>query len=188
MLRLNLYGNPSGTFYYMEGLMEFLGKLKATLNQAESCLVRIEMKSGTIVDAIAIDDFLFAAETKEAMDEFFQTMKERYDIKLLGRPTRYLGCHCHYEQDGSMALSQRLLIDKTLKHAGMLNCNGRHMPYPANTQYHVPDEEDVHKPETVPLYRKIVGDLRYIADSTRPDITFVVGRLGSAMESPTVSH
>lgn len=33
-----------------------------------------------------------------------------------------------------------------------------------------------------------MGDVRYIADSTRPDITFVFGRLRAAMATPTVSH
>lgn len=41
ILRLNLYGSPSGTFFYIEGLMKFLGTLQAKLNDAESSLVRI---------------------------------------------------------------------------------------------------------------------------------------------------
>lgn len=57
VLRLNLYGNPSGTFYYIEGLMSFLAKLRAKLNEAESFLVTIEMNASTTVTAISIDDF-----------------------------------------------------------------------------------------------------------------------------------
>lgn len=188
LLRLNLYGNPSGTFYYIEGLMAFLRKMHAQLNEAESCLVRLQMQAGTVIAAVAIDDFIVAAENTKAMDQFYAAMKERYDIKRLGRPGRYLGWHCHYTADGRVALSQRLLIDKTLKGAGMLNCNGKRTPFPADTPYHAPDNDDDHLPDTVDLYRKLVGELRYIADSTRPDITFVTGRLGAAMDNPTVRH
>lgn len=63
ILKRNLYGNPSGTYYHIEGLMNFLATVKAKLNEAESCLVKIEMKSGTIVAAIAIEYFLVTAET-----------------------------------------------------------------------------------------------------------------------------
>lgn len=39
MLKKNLYGNPSGTYYYIEGLMDFLKIIKVKLNEAEYCLV-----------------------------------------------------------------------------------------------------------------------------------------------------
>lgn len=100
ILRLNLFGNPSGTFYYIEGLMAFLRKLKVQLNEAEACLVKISMPSGTIIAAVAIDDFIVAAETEAAMNEFYEAMKERYDIKRLGKPSRYLRWHCHYCDNG----------------------------------------------------------------------------------------
>lgn len=80
--------------------MKFLGKLRTKLNQGDSCLMRLEMTPGTIVASTAIDDFLIAGQTPAAMDAFYATMKERYDIKQLGRPSRYLGLHCHYDNDG----------------------------------------------------------------------------------------
>lgn len=43
-------------------------------------------------------------------------------------------------------------------------------------------------PKTIDLYRKLVRDVRYIADSTRPDLAFVVGRLLAASASPTERH
>lgn len=40
ILHLNLYGNPSGTFYYMEGLFDYLKKMMTKLNEAECCPIR----------------------------------------------------------------------------------------------------------------------------------------------------
>lgn len=91
MLHLNLYGNPSGTYYYIEGILEFLRKIHPKLNEAESCLIRVEMPPGTVIEAIAVDEFLVTAQTKAAMDEFYTKMQQKYDIKRLVRPTRYLG-------------------------------------------------------------------------------------------------
>lgn len=74
-LRLNLYGNPSGTFYYIKGLMAFLRKLRAKMNHAESCLLRLQMAAGTVIPAVATDDFIVAAETPAAMNEFYTAIK-----------------------------------------------------------------------------------------------------------------
>lgn len=40
--------------------------------------------------AIAVDDFLATASSKEAMTEFHDIMRTRYKIKRLGKPKRYL--------------------------------------------------------------------------------------------------
>lgn len=55
-------------------------------------------------------------------------------------------------------------------------------------EYHELNDDDHFLPETIDLYRKLVGDVRYIADSTRPDIAFVAGRLGAASAKPTERH
>lgn len=95
--------------------------MQAQLNEAEACLVRVQMQSGTVVAAIAVDDFLVAVEMPEAMDAFDKALRAKYKIKRLGRPQRYLGWHFHYQDDGSVELSQRLLIDQTLNDAGLIN-------------------------------------------------------------------
>lgn len=41
IMQLNLYGNPSGTFYYVDGLIEYLLTLQANLNEAYVCLARM---------------------------------------------------------------------------------------------------------------------------------------------------
>lgn len=188
LLKLNLYGNPSGTYYYVDGLLEYLRQVHAQMNQAEVCLIRIEMEEGVLIMAVAVDDFLVTASNAKVMDEFYHVMKAKYDIKRLGRPRRYLGWHFHYAEDGSIALSQRGLIDKTLQDADMLMANGKHTPYPTNESYHPPSTEDTEQPETRDKYMQIIGDIRYIADSTRPDLAYVAGRLGAAMSRPTTRH
>lgn len=68
----------------------------------------------------------------------------------------------------------------------MLHCNGKHTPFPSNTEYHKSDSADTELPDNMPRYWQLVGDLRYIADSTRRDIAYVVGRLAAAITKPTV--
>lgn len=87
------------------------------------------MQTGTVIAAIAVEDFLVTAYTQEAMEDFQNAMKPKYNIKRLERPRRYLGWKLHHHPDGSIALSQRLLIDKTMEEANMLNASGKRTPY-----------------------------------------------------------
>lgn len=147
------------------------------------------MPSGGVIAAVAIDDFLVAAENHKEMNDFYDMMRTKYNIKRLGMPTRYLGWHFHYAANGSIALIQRLLVYKTLQEADMLNTHRKSTPYPAEIEYHAPNEDDqTTRPEILDQYRKLVGDVRYISDSTRPDIVFVVDRLVAASASPTQRH
>lgn len=90
ILMLNLYGNHSETYYCIEGLLDYLRETRARLNEAKSCLICVDMPSGTIIAAMAIEDFLVTAQKPQAMEEFYAIMKKKYDIKRLGRPERYL--------------------------------------------------------------------------------------------------
>lgn len=74
VLRLKLYGNPSVTYYYVDGLLEFLQNLKAQMNEAEVCLKRIELETGSVIEAIKIDDFLETSSTIETMNDFYEAM------------------------------------------------------------------------------------------------------------------
>ena len=51
-----------------------------------------------------------------------------------------------------------------------------------------PKETDVYMPNITAVYRQILGELRWIADCTRPDITFAVSKLAVAMMKPTKRH
>lgn len=92
----NLYGNPPGSFYCKEGFFQFMKKMEAKSNDVEECLITVNVPSGSVIAAVAIDDFLVASENIEAMNEFYNKMSTKYNIKRLGRPTRYLGWHFHY--------------------------------------------------------------------------------------------
>lgn len=53
------------------------------------------------------------------MDEFYKIIKNRYQVKRLGNSTRYLCCYFIYLHDGSVGLTQLLVVDKTLEEEDM---------------------------------------------------------------------
>lgn len=49
----------------------------------------------------------------------------------------------------------------------------------------MPSEGDAFLEEKAGQYKKIIGDLRYLANCTRTDLSYVIKRLGAAMANPS---
>lgn len=64
----NLCGNPPGTYYYVQGLLKHVLKLRAQLKEAEECLVRVQMNAVTVIPAREVEDFLIIAENQKRMN------------------------------------------------------------------------------------------------------------------------
>lgn len=150
--------------------------------------MKLVFDTGTAIEAMEVEELLVTATSKQTMDQFHHIMARKYKIKRLGRPTRFLGWYFNYGPDGTIALSQRLLVDNTLADADMVQINGKRTLYSKDEKYHAPSETEIMLPEKASQYKTIIGDLRYLADCTRPDLTYVVGRLGAAMDKPTARH
>lgn len=70
----------------------------------------------------------------------------------------------------------------------MLQANRKLTLYQSKRKCHEPTKAYTHLPDTVDKYRQLVGDFRYISNSSRPYVTYFVERLGSAKSYPTVIH
>ena len=184
----NIYGTPSRSYYYLDGMFTYLIGHGVETSEQEACILKLTTPFGTMLIALAVDEFLVAAETDEAMDHFHSWLTAKYNVERLRRPRTYLGWHFNYHPDGSIALLQKLLIDKTLADTGLTNANGKSTPYPHGHLYHPPNMDDTPFPDVENKFMQLVGDLRYLANLTRPDLSFVVGRLGAAMANPTTRH
>lgn len=80
---------------------------------------------------------------------------------------------------------QPALCLATTSNAGFEGVNGRFTPYNYNEELRPPETTYVKLRDTEAKYRQLVGDLRYLADSTIPDISYATERLGAAMHSST---
>ena len=70
----------------------------------------------------------------------------------------------------------------------MTTSNPRKTPYTGDQAWHGPNPDDKLIPNLTGHYQSIVGELRYVADCTRPDITFAVNRLAAAIHNLTRRH
>ena len=67
-------------------------------------------------------------------------------------------------------------------------CNTKSTPYLDGINMDPPEESEERCGDLTAIYEKAVGEIRYIADSTRPDIAFAVTALARALKKPARRH
>ena len=130
------------------------------------------------------------ATSTALIDWLYKALNVKYHkkVKRLGRPTHCLGWKTTFEAPGSIHLSQPHYIQKALRMMRLEDANGRDTPHAEGYRYHGPDTDDITIPQQKAKYQETLGELRYIADCTRPYITFFVNHISCAAHKPTKRH
>jgi len=137
-----------------------------------------------------VDDILVAYQSKEAVDRVFKLLKERYDVKDLGFPKKFLGMTVTKSAGGIM-LDQTSQIDEILHRFGMDTCRPSGLPIAASTRFEKSSTSttaDVLTTMAKKPYRQLVGALLYLSRMTRPDIAFAVAQASQVCADPRPSH
>ena len=81
-LIINLYGSPSGGYYYLQGAQVLLQQHKYTQSQQDPCFFyKIENKRQYTLVGLSTDDFLVVATHKKLVTELHNTLKSKYTTK-----------------------------------------------------------------------------------------------------------
>ena len=117
-------------------------------------------------------------------------MEEEFEVTNLGHPRRYLGIDIHRDIDkGTMSITQESYTLKLLQRYGF-SLDTKPQPTPMITldasrkRKRSPDVDEL--PSTT-VFRGIVGSLIFLANGTRPDITYSVNMVSRAQANPTPS-
>ena len=181
----NLYGTPPAAHIYSTALFRFLKSCGYIPSHTDPTLFsHIHSPTKYIHFAISMDDFLIISTHQQLIVKLHSELRRKYDIKRIGKPTQHLGWHISYrQQDSAIHIGQPQLTKHALERAGMHESNPTQTPYPEPL-------DDSHIPQPLTStestkFRSILGELRYIADSTRPDIHLSVNRLAANMAAPS---
>jgi hypothetical protein len=136
------------------------------------------------------DDFLVTAPTHEDLARLRQPFATHWQItvKALDAATpciRHTGLQIR-QHDRSFSITNPLLIDELLCSQGMEECNPRQSPHQDGADLLA--ARDGEQRIAVKPYQSIVGVLRYLADTTMPEISYIAGVLGRHLDQPTKRH
>lgn len=139
-----------------------------------------------------MDDLLLASKSKEAICKVKSALSKFFKMKDLGPVNEILGMQVEREGDtGSIKLSQRKYVNKIIESFGMSQCKPAYTPLISGVKLSKemeaksPDEK--REMENKP-YKELIGSLLYLANTTRPDISFAVGALSRYNINPGLGH
>jgi hypothetical protein len=119
------------------------------------------------------DCLLYARDTKE-IDTFTKTLSNDYKLTL-NNPDPiddYLGIHFSHQENGEIHMTQTGIIDSVTESALIPQGRLKNMPTPATAISHT-KKEGLARQESW-NYPSVIRQLNYLAQNSRPDISFAV--------------
>ena len=127
-------------------------------------------KDKDIFVILYVDDILIFGSTIQNINQFKIKIGKEFRMKDLGEVNVFLGLKITKE-NGIYRISQKDYIIKVLKRFGMDNANPVKTPMEVDLDLNV-ESRDIECP-----YQELIGCLLYLANMTRPDISFAVNKL-----------
>ncbi len=186
-LEKNVYGLKDAGKTWHEFLKEGLIARGFKQGEVDPCVFYKE----DLILMIYVDDVICFSPKAELIDEFVASMQrpepQQYVLEDLGDVTSYLGLNVTHDKAGTITLTQPHLIDKVIKSAGFERRAINPVATPAcEVLKKYPKSRSVSSKEF--HYRSVIGQLNYLAATTRPDIAFAVHQCARFCNDPKEPH
>ena len=113
------------------------------------------------------------------------TLRSEWEVTDLGEPSKIIGIEVT-RSDDTITISQERYIENILWKEGMANANPVGMPMDPHINFKPnPDENELNRSNS---FARLLGSLQFIANSTRPDISYAVNRLATYTANPGLQH
>jgi hypothetical protein len=132
-----------------------------------------------------VDDLLLFATSEELMNKMKNEIQSEWEVTDLGEPAKIVGIEIRKEKD-SITISQEKYIDTILKREGMDDANPVSMPMDPNIK--IKSNPDGNEGSRSNYYAKLLGELQFLTNSTRPDIGYAVNKLAAYTANPSLQH
>ena len=190
-LQRSLYGlKQSGRMWYNR-LSEHLTKEGYTNDPICPCVFIKKTTSGFVIIAVYVDD-LNIIGTQNEIQKASNYLKGEFEMKDLGQTKYCLGLQIEHSQKG-IFVHQSTYTKRVLKRFNMDKATPLSTPMVVrslnveNDPFRPSEEnEEILGPETP--YLSAIGALMYLANCTRPDISFAINLLARFSSSPTRRH
>ena len=189
MVTGNMYGAKQACRIFTQGLSQHLHLTNFNRLTSDSCtylLTAPNDSSQFVFFVITIDDFLVISNNPQLREHAKQHLQTKYILKDLGPVTHLLGWKVTRTTE-AIKISQPAYIAALLEKFGLQNAKPASSPIATdliNTTEQINTPLDTKKHD----YNGLIGSLRYLADSTRPDIAYITGYLGRYTQAPLVLH
>ena len=184
-LNKSLYGLAIAPKCWNDTLNESLNKIGFERSEREPCLYTIKDRDNFALLLVYVDDCLLASTSSTYSTLLIDKIKQCFKIKILGYPARFLGIDIEKRADGSLLLHQETNIKYIIKNYRMQDAHDKNTPMiPLGT--HVSSRKKAE--ESKFPYKQLIGELLYVANTSRPDISFAVNYAARFQAAPEDIH
>lgn len=183
LLNKALYGLPISPMCWYKTFDRTMKKNEFERNIREPCLYLKRVNNQLIIVVNFVDDILLASANKNLLDETINLLSKDFEVKNMGFPSRFLGIDISKDSEGHICLSQEKFLEKFLKEFKMDESHAVKNPMLRQVDY-----SKLIKNQTVFPYKNVLGNLMWLANYTRPDISFAISFLARYQVDPTEEH
>jgi hypothetical protein len=163
ILKLNksIYGLSVAPKLWYEHLFKALKEVGFIVSKFDPCLL---FKKDMML-VVYVDDVGIAAKRKQDVDEMVERLRQKgFELTREGSFSEFLGIKFEKnDQDESINMTQKGLINKIIETAGMTDCNPNWTPASTTPMGIDPDGEPMNETWN---YRSIIGMLLYLTTNT----------------------
>jgi len=134
---------------------------------------------------IWVDDLLLFTSSDEAMFKMEDQIKSEWQITDLGKPQKIVSIEITLK-DHTVTISQKKYIESILRKEGLERLNPVNMPMDPNVT--LKPNPDGGEGNISNSYARLLGELQFLSNATRPDITFMVNKLASYTTNPSLHY
>lgn len=192
LLKRPLYGlKQSGREWYRK-LHNYLSSIGLKRTETDPCVYVDIINESDLVIIVYVDDLLIGSRDINKLNERKKKLQQKFKMNDLGPISSILGIHVERDgPTGNLKLSQTRYANDLLKKFGMFDCKSVATPIESNTKVSKEDgpksEQETREMEDKP-YRELVGGLIYLANATRPDLSFAASVLSRFCSKPGIVH
>jgi len=177
----NVYGLVDASFTWHQHISKGLEDFGFKRSQTDPCL----FIKGNILFILYVDDAVCLTPNKADADKLIVNLANKgYILTDEGPLSAYLGIQVERLSGNRISMKQPAFIDRIIEQCNLKD--QRMHDTPADAILH--RDEDGAERKTEFHYRSIIGQLNYLAATTRPEITFAVHQCARFCENPKMSH
>jgi len=153
--------------------------------RSDSCVYMWCDDNDFVILAVWVNDMLIFATTEELKNKVIADVENEWEITDIGVPTKIISIELMITSD-TISISSSSYINSILTKEGLDKSNAISTPLDPNiTLVPNPKRTDGNRSND---YAYVLGELQYIANAMRPDITYAVNRLASYTSNPSIQH
>ena len=127
---------------------------------------------------------LFASSAK-LIQRMKADLQSEWEMTDLGEPAKIVGIEIT-RADGKITITQKQYVENILRRERMADANHVVMPMDPNVKLEPnPDGNEGNRSNS---FAKLLGELQFLANATRPDIAYAVNRLAAYTANPSLQH